>query len=166
MQKFNTKTEKQRRCITIKSRKISLILAFILLAWFTLDMTGLSFGKVEIVTSAFVDEPIDALFLIIYAGSVLLYAFKEKFGRRMFSIVLLFWAFIQGRMYVGSGEMIASYNDYFSGTHRILPPSDVFLIKDTYHLALDFLILANIVLLIFHFVCLKISKQQEATTKN
>jgi hypothetical protein len=150
----------------IKSRKVSVTLAFVLLAWFTLDITGLSFGKIKIVTSAFTDEPIDALFWVIYVVSVLLYAFKENLGRWMISIVLLFWAFIQGKMYFGSKEGIARYNDYFSDMHRIFPSSDIFLIKDTYHLTLDLLILANIVLLIFHFACSKIAKRQAATADN
>ena len=92
-------------------RKTTLVFALLLLAWFTLDITGFGFGKVILVVSALIDEPIDLLFWFIFAASVALYAFLPKIGRFLLTAWLGCWGFFQISMYVTfNPERIASYN--------------------------------------------------------
>ena len=55
----------------LKALKI-IALAFlgILLLWFTFNITGLKIGDTKIVVSAFVDEPIDFVFYLIFIASI------------------------------------------------------------------------------------------------
>ncbi len=39
---------------------------------------------------------------------------------------------------------VESYNNYFSGTFRIFPPSDIHIVPDAYHIIPGILLLANL----------------------
>jgi hypothetical protein len=135
-----------------KSKKISLVVLIALALWFLLDMTGFAIGDSILVISCFVDEPIDAVFFIIFIIAISLYAFKENVGKWLLGTVLALWIFIQGQMYFMSAERLANYNNYFSNTHHIIEPSSDFLIKDTYHIVLDILIMLSIIAFCIHLV--------------
>ncbi len=129
---------------------VSLCFCGILLLWFTFDMTGLKFGNAKFVTSAFIDEPIDFVFYMIYCGCIVLFILKDKIGQYVLSVFLFVWGFIQYSMYFYTGESIESYNNFFANTHHIIDVSPDILIKDTYHIFLDiFIFLAFISVLTF-----------------
>jgi hypothetical protein len=60
---------------------IMLVFLVILLIWFTFDITGLRFGQTKIVTSAFIDEPIDFVFWLVFAACIVLFVLKDKLGK-------------------------------------------------------------------------------------
>ncbi len=120
---------------------VSLCFCGILLLWFTFDMTGLKFGNIKLVTSAFIDEPIDFVFYLLYCGCIVLFILKDKIGQYVLSAFLFVWGTIQFSMYSYSGESIKSYNNFFADTHHIIDVSTDILIKDTYHIFLDIFIL-------------------------
>jgi hypothetical protein len=115
----------------------------VLTIWFALDLTGFRLGNFTLVVSAFVDEPVDAAFFVILCVFIFLFIRFEKIGQWLIMIFLIGWAYMQGSMYFRSADGIKSYNDFFlsEGTHRLFPISATILIKDTYHIVLDILIL-------------------------
>ena len=132
---------------------VALSFAGLLLLWFTFDITGLKFGKIKIVTSAFVDEPIDFVFYLIFIASIVCFVLKDKIGKYMLLIFLLLWGTFQLTVYFKSGESIAAYNNAFADTHHIIAASNDLLVKDTYHIFLDiFILLALISVKIFFIV--------------
>ncbi len=113
----------------------------ILLLWFTFDMTGLKLGDTKIVTSAFVDEPIDFLFYLIFIACIVCFVLKDKIGKYALPVFLLVWGVFQLSLYFSSGDGIVSYNKMFADTHHIIAASSDVLVKDTYHIFLDIFIL-------------------------
>ncbi|MDR3263684.1 MAG: hypothetical protein LBT30_05170 [Clostridiales bacterium] len=125
-----------------KSKMTSLIFIGLLFIWFLFDMTGLSFGNVSLVASCFIDEPIDFIFFLIFAVAIFLFIWREKIGKWVIFAFLLCWLCIQGAIYFRNDY--SGYYLYFAeaNTHRIFTENAYFLIKDTYHLILDILILS------------------------
>lgn len=150
---------------TLKILKIvALGIVGILFIWFTFDMTGLSFWQTKLVTSAFIDEPIDFVFWLIFIASFVLFILKDNVGKYVLSVFILIWGIIQYSMYFSSTKGIASYNKFFSDTHHIIPVSDNFLVKDTYHLFLDIFILLALAILIA-FTVVSIIKSRKSKTE-
>lgn len=151
---------------TLKILKIvALCIVGVLFVWFTFDMTGLSFGQTILVTSAFIDEPIDFVFWLIFIAAFVLFILKDTVGKYVLSAFILIWGIIQYSMYFSSTEGIASYNEFFSDTHHIIPSSDSFLVKDTYHLFLDiFIFLALAILIAFTVVSIIKSRKSKSET--
>ncbi|MDR0964798.1 MAG: hypothetical protein LBM60_09300 [Clostridium sp.] len=127
-----------------KTKKAALIVLSILLIWFALNLTGFKIGDFTLVVSAFIDEPIDVAFFAVFCVFTFLFIRFEKVGQWLLLLFLVGWAFMQSSMYFRSAKGIKSYNDFFlnEGTHRLFTMSDTILIKDTYHIILDVLILA------------------------
>lgn len=152
---------------TLKILKIAVLcIVGILFIWFSFDMTGLSFGQTKLVTSAFIDEPIDFVFWLIFLALFVLFILKDNIGKYVLSAFVLVWGIIQYSMYFKSTEGITNYNEFFSDTHHMIPASDNFLVKDTYHFFLDiFIFLALAVLIAFTVVSImKNSKSKMKTT--
>ena len=58
---------------TVRTAKlVTIALLSSLLFWFTFDITGLKIGQTKLVTSAFIDEPIDFVFWL-FLSEVLFY---------------------------------------------------------------------------------------------
>ena len=148
----------------IRWKNISTIIIGILFFWFTLDITGFSIGNFTLVVSCFVDNNfMDFIWWCVFIVGISLYIFKDKIGRYFMLVFLVIWAFIQGSIYFRTIERIESYNNYFDswGTHRLFPTSDTFIIKDTYHIFIDVLILASLVsLIVFIIKGVRISKRK------
>lgn len=128
-------------------KKITAIIIGVLFVWFTLDITGFVVGNFTLVVSAFKDEPIDILWWAIFLVGFILFIFKDKIGKYFMLVFLAIWGlFIQAPIYFGSKEQIAGYNNFFSNerTHRLIPASNSFVIKDTYHIFLDLFILISL----------------------
>ncbi|MDE6001113.1 MAG: hypothetical protein K2G96_02180, partial [Clostridia bacterium] len=131
---------------------VALAFSGLLLFWFTFDVTGLKFGNVKIVTSAFVDEPVDFVFYLIFIASIVCFILKDKIGKYTLSVFLLLWGAFQLTIYFKSGESIAAYNNTFADTHHIIAASNVKLVKDTYHIFLDVFILLALISAIIFFI--------------
>jgi len=132
-------------------KKYVIIVVGLLFTWFTLDMTGFAIGKFILVVSCFIDDnPMDAVWWGIFIIVLILFIFKEKIGKYAMLVFLTIWAVLQGSMYFRTKEKIQSYYEFFhnEGTHRIIPTCDSFLVKDTYHIILDVLILVSLVFII------------------
>ncbi len=134
----------------------------VLLLWFTFDLTGLKFENIKIVTSAFIDEPIDVIFYLIFVSCIICFILKDAAGKYLLSSFLFLWGAFQSSLYFKRGERITSYNEMFSDTHHIIPASQNMLIKDTYHIILDILILlAFITSMIFMITTFIIKDKQQ-----
>lgn len=93
---------------------VALSFAGLLLLWFTFDITGLKFGNIKIVTSAFVDEPIDFVFYIVFIASIVCFILKDKIGKYVLSAFLLLWGVFQFTAYFKSGDSInGALNSFF-----------------------------------------------------
>lgn len=131
---------------------IALSFVGLLFLWFTFNITGLKFGNIKIVTSAFIDEPIDFLFYLIFLASIVCFILKDKIGNYLLSIFLLLWGTFQLTVYFKSGGSIVTYNNLFADTHHIIAASNIVLIKDTYHIFLDIFILLALISVIIFFI--------------
>jgi hypothetical protein len=140
----------------MKSKRVALGAMLALFIWEFFNMTGLSIAGQVIVVSAFIDEPIDVPFVVVYGIGICLFIWRERIGKWVCLVWLFFAALIQGAMYFHSD--FSGYYAFFAneGTHRIFPPSDVFLVKDTYHIVIDILILTALIsVIMFHVASAK-----------
>ena len=133
----------------------------ILLLWFTFDITGLKLGSTRLVASAFIDEPIDFVFYLIFVGCIIFFILKDKIGKYLLFGFLLLWGGFQFTVYFKTGESITSYNNFFADTHHIIAPSQDTLIKDTYHIFLDiFIVLALAAVIAFLITTIVLNKKK------
>ena len=138
---------------TVRTAKIVTIAILSLLSvWFTFNITGLKIGQTKLVTSAFIDEPTDFVFWLIFIGSIVLFILKDKIGKYIIALFILLLGGIQFSIYFKSKSGIESYNKFFSDTHHIIEASENFIVKDTYHLILDILILLAFVSVIVYII--------------
>lgn len=137
----------------VKTAKIvTIAILGLLLLWFTFDITGLKIGQTKLVTSAFIDEPIDFVFWLIFVGSIVLFILKDNIGKYVIAGFILLWGGIQLSIYFKSKSGIESYSQFFSDTHHIIEASQNFIVKDTYHLILDVLILLALISAILYII--------------
>ena len=138
---------------TVKIAKIVTITVLgLLLLWFTFDITGLKIGQTKLVTSAFIDEPIDFVFWLFFIGSIVLFILKDNIGKYVIAGFVLLWGGIQLSIYFKSKSGIESYNQFFCDTHHIIEASENLIVKDTYHLILDALILFAFISTILYII--------------
>ena len=138
---------------TVKIAKIvTIVILGLLLLWFTFDITGLKLGRTKLVTSAFIDEHIDFVFWLIFVGSIVLFILKDKIGKYVIASFIFLWGGVQFSMYFKSKSGIESYNQFFSDTHHIIAASENFVVKDTYHIILDVLILLAFISAILYII--------------
>ena len=89
--------------------------------------------------------------LCLYTGAVAAYHFLYPAGRWILFGVLVLWFLVQFAchwrytLFGASERKLKGYNECFRGTVRLIPESRTRLIPDLYHIALHFLILANII---------------------
>ena len=138
---------------TIRIAKI-VVLALLgsLLLWFTFDITGLKIGQTKLVTSAFIDEPIDFVFWLIFIGSIVSFILYDKIGKYIIAVFVFIWGAIQFSIYFKSDSGIEKYNQFFSDTHHIIAASENHIVKDTYHLILDILIILALMSVILYII--------------
>ncbi len=144
---------------------IALFFLGLLLLWFTFDITGLQFGNIKIVTSAFINEPIDFVFYLIFIVSVVCFMLIDKVGIYILSAFLLCWGAFQFSVYFKTGESIASYNKFFADTHHIIKASQDILVKDTYHIFLDIFILFAFISVITFMIAKIFSSKKKSNAK-
>ena len=138
---------------TVRNAKIvTIAILGLLLLWFSFDITGLKIGQTKLVTSAFIDEPIDFVFWLIFIGNIVLFILKDNIGKYINAAFIFLWGGIQLSMYFKSKSGIESYNQFFSDTHHIIEVSENFIVKDTYHLILDVLILLAFISAILYII--------------
>ena len=124
----------------------------LLFFWFTLDMTGISFGKIILVEPAW--NSIDGVWWLIFLALSILFLYKEKIGKYLLIVFVFLWAMIQFSshwyytIFGVSKNKLVSYNKFFEDTYHIIPASKEILIPDFYHIILHILILATFIHLI------------------
>jgi len=135
-------------------RKRSCIITnIVLLGWFCLDMVGLYFGELYLVTRSWKD---DGIFFLIFLISLLLFIFKERVGRYILTIWLSIWLvtqFLSHELFtiIGGGE---GKIRYFEGSIKLIN-SDILYIPDLYHIILHVLILIALVTTLLYSSSLK-----------
>ncbi len=122
-------------------KKITVLSNLVLLAWFFLDMVGLSFGNNILVTRSYKE---DGIYFIIFAVSLILFILKEKVGKYILLIWLSLWLATQfySHWYItifGPWERIRTY---FANTIKLIPTNNIY-IPDLYHIVLHLLILVS-----------------------
>ncbi|MCB6203105.1 hypothetical protein [Extibacter muris] len=129
-------------------RKHCIIVQTVLLIWFFLNMTGVYFGDVCLVTRSYKD---DGIFFLIYLMAVILFVVKEKIGKWAIIIWTSMWfitQFISHEWYTifndGFMGTLESKIDTFSGTMHWLKIEDRY-VPDIYHTILHVLILLVLV---------------------
>lgn len=138
---------------TVRIAKIvTIAILGLLLLWFTFDITGLKIGQTKLVTSAFIDEHIDFVFWLVFIGCIVLFILKDNIGKYVIAGFIFLWGGIQLSIYFKSKSGIKSYNQFFSDTHHIIAASENFIVKDTYHLVLDGLILFAFISAILYII--------------
>lgn len=135
-------------------RKRSCIITnIVLLGWFFLDMVGLYFGELYLVTRSWKD---DGIFFLIFLISLLLFIFKERVGRYILTIWLSIWLvtqFLSHELFtiIGGGE---GKIRYFEGSIKLIN-SDILYIPYLYHIILHVLILIALVTTLLYSSSLK-----------
>lgn len=122
-----------------KNRLWALIPCFVLLIWFTFDMTGLYINGKPLVEQAFSD---DWMFFFAYLAAILLFIFLDKIGKYILDIWLLMWfitQFFSHWFFTITGEGLKK-NEYFKNTVKLIS-SETRYIPDLYHIILHILIL-------------------------
>lgn len=143
-----------------KYKIVGLTIFGLLFIWFSFNLTGLRFGDIILVKSCFIDEPIDIIFWCIYTGCFILFILKDSIGKYAMTVYSLLWGMMQLSNYFKNASEIKSYNETFSEMHHIFGVSDLLVIKDTYHLLLDILILIAVCYGIF-YIALTILKKHK-----
>lgn len=120
-------------------KKSVIITCMILLIWFFLDMTGVTFGDRYLVSQSFQD---DGIFFIIYLIVLLLFIFKERVGKYALNIWLFLWfltQFLSHWYFTITGQGLSKI-DYFNGSIKLFESSSRY-IPDFYHIILHIFIL-------------------------
>jgi hypothetical protein len=138
-----------------RSKKVALAFIALLFIWELLNMTGLSLGSTVIVVSAFIDEPIDVVFALIFAATIFLFIWRERVGK--WAVFTFIAAFLSYQASIYFRKDFSGYYAFFAkeNTHRLFPESAQFLVKDTYHLVMDLLILAAFVSMVVFLILSK-----------
>ncbi len=127
-------------------KKKTVIINIILLIWFGLDLVGISIGDFTLTSPVFISKPFGLFWWIMYAILLLVFIKTDAIGKFLLLLFLTIWGYFQYAMYFFSTESgIAKYNHYFSNTHHLFDPSSTHLVKDTYHIFLDILILLALI---------------------
>ncbi len=141
----------------IKPNKIYSIAAnAVLLLWFFLDMVGLYFDEVYLVTRSWRS---DGIYFVIFLIAFLTYLFKEQIGKYVLSVWLVMWLTTQFFSHewftiVGNGE---GKIEYFRASLKWIK-CDTRYIPDIYHTILHILILAALIAVIIYAAKLRKSK--------
>lgn len=129
-------------------KKYCIVSQILLLLWFFLDMTGLHFGEIYLVTRSYKE---DGIFFIIYLGTILLFIFKDNVGKwavALWSVLWFITQFLCHEWYTifGKGIMgtIEGKFKYFSYTLQWLEIDGRY-IPDVYHTILHILILGVVI---------------------
>ncbi len=122
-------------------KRITVISNLALLAWFFLDMVGLSFGNNILVTRSYKD---DGIYFIIFVVALMLFVFKDKIGKYILLIWLSIWLATQFYSHwyitiVGPWERMRTY---FANTIKLIPTNNIY-IPDLYHVVLHLLIIVS-----------------------
>lgn len=135
------------------SKRGCIIANIVLLGWFFLDMAGLHFGELYLVTQSWRE---DGIFFVIFLISFFLFILKEKVGKYILTIWLGIWLiaqFLSHELFtiIGGGEEKIRY---FEGLIKLIN-SDTIYIPDLYHIVLHVLILIALITTLRYSIALK-----------
>lgn len=132
------------------NKKTSIVLNFILLLWFFLNMIGMGINGSTLVTKAYSE---DGVFFLIFLALFILYVYKDKIGKWLLTTWLFLWFITQffSHWYftiVGPSE---GKINFFEETIKLLPSNDIY-IPDLYHIILHLLILLSLINMVIHLI--------------
>ena len=129
-------------------KRYCIIPQILLLFWFFLNMTGMYFRNTYLVARSYKD---DGIFFLIYLVTIILFIFKEKFGKWAVAVWTSMWFVVQflchewytifGKGIMGSLE---GKIKFFSGAIKWLEIDGRY-IPDVYHSILHILILMVVI---------------------
>ncbi len=128
-----------------KSCMVSIALLFI---WFSMDMTGFSIGNVTLVEAAW--NSIDGVWGLIFLFLSILFIIKDTIEKHPLTLFIFVWLVSQYfshwhyTLFGASDKKINAYNQFFSETYHIIPPSHTVVIPDFYHIVLHIFILSTL----------------------
>ena len=119
-------------------KRLALLFNLLLLAWFTLDMTGMRLGGAVLVARSWRE---DGIFWLVFAVCLLWFWRREKSGRWGLAAWLTCWLATQffSHWYVSLVGPWEGKNRYFAGTVKLFTAGEVYL-PDLYHVVLHLLI--------------------------
>ena len=125
------------------NKKYSIVANVVLLVWFFLDMVGISFNNVYLVTRSWRDE---GIYFVIFLIAFLLYIFKEQIGKYILSLWLFMWLITQFFSHewitiIGNGQ---GKIDYFRDALKWIECETRY-IPDVYHTILHIFILIALI---------------------
>lgn len=131
-------------------KKTSIVLNFILLLWFFLNMIGMRINGSTLVTRAYSE---DGVFFLIYLALFILYVYKDKIGKWLLTAWLFLWFITQffSHWYftiVGPSE---SKINFFDETIKLLSSNDIY-IPDLYHIILHLLIFLSLINMVIYLI--------------
>lgn len=130
------------------NKKICVILNFLLLTWFSLDMIGMEINGQILVTRSYRE---DGVFFFIFLAMFLWFIFKEKIGKYLLTGWLFMWLitqFIFHWYYTVFGPSEDKMN-YFADTIKLIHSNNIY-IPDLYHIILHLLILIALINMIIY----------------
>lgn len=137
-------------------RNLSLVFFLVLFGWYLMvfiqPLPGLLIdGKASL-------QSVMGLLLLLLALVLGAYLLKWKYADPAALVVLAAWAYLQFNanwLYwfaEAPPDRVQSYNDYFNGTYRIFPPSDIRIVPDAYHFILGVLLFINLGIVLWKIV--------------
>ena len=133
-------------------KKICIVSIALLFIWFSMDMTGFSVGSVTLVEAAW--NSIDGVWWLIFLFLATLFIIKDTIGKYLLTLFIFLWLIIEYfshwhyTLFGASDKKINAYNQFFSETYHIIPPSNTVVIPDFYHIVLHIFILLTLICLI------------------
>lgn len=131
----------------IHQKNISLLLFLTLVGWYLLvffPVPGLHIdGKAALLS-------LMGLLLLLLALTLGGYLLRWKYADFPALLVLSLWGYLQFNanwrywLVKAPPDTVEAYNNYFSGTFRIFPPSEIYTVPDAYHIILGILLFLNL----------------------
>jgi len=140
---------------SIKLQKVSLLFFIALFIWYSLVFFNIPKLLIAGSINLFSLSSLLELFLVII---LLGYFLKWKYSDFFALFILFLWGYLQYAahwrhlLFKPSKEVLNHYYQFFHGTLRFFPQSDVRIVPDAYHTVLGLLILLNLIMVIYKII--------------
>ena len=125
--------------------------------FYSLNITGFKIKNFVLAKSCLTDEPIDLVFWVPYAASVVTFIFAPSVGQWMLLGIFIFFHiacfFTTYKYWIWpSDEKTSSYHSHFSETHHIFKVKEKILTPDTFHIGIFTLLGVNLIAIIVYIL--------------
>lgn len=135
------------------STKRVIAVNLVLLAWFFLDMTGMSVAGHTLVSRAFRE---DGIFFLVYLALFIVFLLKNQTGSLLLLVWLSMWFLTQFSSH-WYHTLFGPHEDkiaYFRETVKLIPSESIY-VPDLYHIVLHGLIVTALFAVVSHLVRLR-----------